>query len=147
MMWISGMSKILRMKGMLKMSDRHQTRTKCYTLLESQARVNLNDDGNFRNGGNITNNEYFRNFRNVENVRSDRQTPSVIHLQNHNPELIWIIMEISGMVGMSVRGSSNILWYKDNLRYRDNLRFFLEVEKCGKMGFLRGGGIFVLEDF
>ena len=42
--------------------------TKCHTFSEPQARGDLNDDGNFRNGwdfGNVRNVENVKNFRNV----------------------------------------------------------------------------------
>ena len=43
--------------------------TKCHTFLEPQARADLNDDGNVRNGRNV------RNVWNVGNVRNVKTLP------------------------------------------------------------------------
>ena len=40
--------------------------TKCHTFLEPQARADLNDDGNVRNGRNVGNVRNFGNIRNAE---------------------------------------------------------------------------------
>ena len=43
----------------------------------------MNDDGNFRNGGDVENFRNVGNVRNVEIIRRYRETSSVIHFWNH----------------------------------------------------------------
>ena len=60
---------MLGMSEMLRISVetvRHQVLYKCLTFSETQAQAGLNDDGNFRNGGD------FGNVRNVGNVKNFR---------------------------------------------------------------------------
>ena len=66
------------------------TDTKCHTFWESQARADLNDDGNFWNGENI-------GMLRISGMLG--QTSSVIPFRNHNLELNRML-GISGMVGI-----------------------------------------------
>ena len=68
-----------------------RTDIKCHPFLKPQPRGDLNDDGNFKNGGNL------RNIRNVENVRNVR---TYIKCHNFSETQALAYLEISEMVGM-----------------------------------------------
>ena len=141
----SSMSGMLECQECWECQDR-QTVIKCDTFLEAQVPADLNDDRNFGNvtdWGNVRNAGMSGMFR-ISGMLG--QTSSVIPFQNHNLELILMMMGIWGMVGLSgilgmsgmlrISGMSGHTWSVTPFRNHDLKLLWMIMRTWGMVGIL-----------